>query len=178
MKTTIDIDVGPILEETIDEFIGEIEVAIDNIRKYQPTETHHCEPVDIRDLLNGEHAIALIWDTEQVRSHYPHLSEEQAWEILQQCERDYKGEEGLTWDDIAETVAELHPDPDGFLMPERIARCEKAFEQYTDCDDANLTDLLADLMHWAKRKGHCFGDALDTARMHFDHETPAGSEEA
>jgi len=132
-----------------------------------------CE-LDIRDLLDPLHAIALIWDTGMVRSTYPHLTEGQAWEILQECERNYKGEEGLTWDDIAEAVAGLHPDPDDFLMPERIARCEKALDPYSDSDEAtNLTDLLADLMHWSKRKGHAFERALNSARMHFDHETPA-----
>ena len=38
-------------------------------------------------------------------------------------------------------------------MPERIARSEKALEPYTDADDANLRDLLADLMHWSQAQG-------------------------
>ncbi|MBX6315529.1 MAG: hypothetical protein IRY99_21845 [Isosphaeraceae bacterium] len=138
-------------------------------------ETGHLpdeQEFDLHDLLDEEHAIALIWDTGMLLSHYPHLSEEHAWDVLKECERDYSAEHGLTWDDIAEVIAERYPDPDGFLMPERIVRCEKALEPYADSDDANLTDLLADLMHWSHRKGQSFDEALSTARVHFDHETP------
>src|SRR6516165_6352445 len=69
------------------------------------------QEIDVHDLLADQHAIALIWDTEQLRNHYPHLTEDQAWEVLQHCERGYKGEEGLTWDDIAKVVQDLHPEP-------------------------------------------------------------------
>lgn len=34
-----------------------------------------------------------------------------------------------------------------------------------------LTDLLADLMHWAQANGQDFQSALDDARMHFDEES-------
>jgi hypothetical protein len=68
------------------------------------------QEIDVHDLLADQHAIALIWDTQQLRNRYPHLTEEQAWEVLQECERNYKGEEGLTWDDIAKVVQELHPE--------------------------------------------------------------------
>lgn len=128
--------------------------------------------LDLHQLLSEEHAIALIWDTGMLLSHYPHLTDDQAWDVLQECERNYSTEHGLTWDEVTEVIAERYPDPDDFLMPERIARCEKALEPYADSDDANLTDLLADLMHWSRRKGHAFEQALETARMHFDHETP------
>jgi hypothetical protein len=148
----------------------EASVDVDNLFETGHLTDEH--ELDLHDLLDQQHAIALIWETDMVMSTYPHLAEDQAWEILQECERNYTGEHGLTWDDIAEVVAERFPDPDDFLMPERIMRCEKALEPYTDSDDANLTDLLADLMHWSKRKGHPFEQALDTARMHLIHETP------
>jgi hypothetical protein len=131
------------------------------------------QELDLHDLLAEEHAIALIWDTGMLLSHYPHLSEEQAWDVLQECERNYNAEHGLTWDDVTEVISERYPDPEDFLMPERIARCEKALEPYTDSDEVNLTDLLADLMHWSRRRGHAFGQALETARTHFEHEGPA-----
>jgi hypothetical protein len=126
--------------------------------------------IDLRDLLDEQRAIALIWDADMVRSTYPHLTEDDAWQVLQVCEQCYSAENGLTWEDIGQVVAEHFPDPDGFLMPERIARCEKAFAPYADTDEANLRDLLADLMHWSKRKGQSFDDALEMARSHFHHE--------
>ena len=54
---------------------------------------------------------------------------------------------------------------------QRAARCEQAIAAYSD-DDAytNLVDFLADAMHFCHILGHSFGDALDTARMHFDAE--------
>jgi len=33
-----------------------------------------------------------------------------------------------------------------------------------------VTDLLTDLMHWAKLTGRDFEHSLDTARMHFSEE--------
>lgn len=149
----------------------EASVDVDNLFETAHLPDEH--ELDLHELLDEEHAIALIWDTGMLLAHYPHLSEEQAWEVLQECERNYSGEHGLTWDDITEVITERYPDPDGFLMPERIARCEKALVPYTDSDEANLIDLLADLMHWSRRKGQPFEQALETARMHFDHEAPA-----
>jgi hypothetical protein len=149
MKTTFDIELGELFDDAMDNILGEFEEAIENIRKYRPHDIVHTVDVDIHELLENEHAIALIWDTDQLINNYPHLTEDQAWETLKECERNYKAEEGLTWDDIAETVAKLYPDPDRHLMPERIARCEKALQEYSDSDEiANITDLLADLMHW------------------------------
>ncbi len=40
----------------------------------------------------------------------------------------------------------------------------------TEAEDA-LGDLLADLMHWADRKGYDFDAALDRARFHYEAET-------
>jgi len=128
--------------------------------------------IDLRDVLDEQYAIALIWDADQVLSHYPHLTKEQAFAVLKQCERNYKGEEGLTWDDIGDTVARMFPDPDGFLSPDRVLRVEKALHDYTDSDEvANLTDLLADAMHWCRHRGQSFERLLGTAQMHYSCET-------
>jgi hypothetical protein len=131
-----------------------------------------CE-LDLHELLDEQYAIALIWDADQILSHYPHLTREQAFAVLKECEGTYDAEHGLTWDDVGDTVARLYPDPDGFLVPDRVLRVEKALGEYTDSDEAaNLTDLLADAMHWCRHKGLSFAQALGTATMHFHHETP------
>jgi hypothetical protein len=148
----------------------EASVDVDNLFEtaFIPDE---CD-LDIRDVLDEHHAIALIWDADQVLSHYPHLTKEQSFEVLRECERTYDAEHGLTWDDIGDAVARLYPDPDGFLVPDRVLRVEKALQDYTDSDEAaNLVDLLADAMHWCRHKREPFERLLDTARMHYESES-------
>jgi hypothetical protein len=54
---------------------------------------------------------------------------------------------------------------------ERAIRCQQAITAYPDDDTyTNLVDFLADAMHYCHLHGHCFLDALDTARIHFDAE--------
>jgi hypothetical protein len=68
----------------------------------------------------------------------------------------------------------LPPDPDGMNF-DRASWADKAisaFQHATGTDrDAALTDLLADLMHWADRAGYGFREALDRARSHYEAET-------
>jgi len=53
----------------------------------------------------------------------------------------------------------------------RSARCGKTIAANSDDDSfTNLTDFLADAMHWCHINKRCFDDALDTALMHFDAE--------
>ena len=88
----------------------EASVDVDNL-----FETAHIpdEPdIDLHDLLDEQRAIALLWDAVMVRSTYPHLTEDDAWQVLQECERTYSAEHGLAWDDVGAVVAELFPDPD------------------------------------------------------------------
>jgi hypothetical protein len=71
-------------------------------------------------------------------------------------------------------TSELPPDPDG-MNGDRSAWAGVAlalFRQVTGTEDADaLGDLLADLMHWADRKGYDFEAALDRARFHYEAET-------
>jgi hypothetical protein len=53
--------------------------------------------VDIHDLLARRRQIAAIWSIEDVQSIRPDLSEEQAWEVLQQVDRNKDAELGITW---------------------------------------------------------------------------------
>ena len=73
-------------------------------------------------------------------------------------------------------MKKLPPDPDGM----NIARIEwagmalAAFQDVCRTDDEDaLTDLLADLMHWADRNGGKFGRAMRLARQHYIEETRA-----
>jgi hypothetical protein len=68
----------------------------------------------------------------------------------------------------------LPPDPDG-MNDDRSNWAGSAlamFMQITGTEEADaLGDLLADLMHWADRKGYDFDAALECARTHYHAET-------
>jgi hypothetical protein len=58
----------------------------------------HAESgADIHELLANHRQIAAIWGIEDVQSIRPDLSEEQAWEVLQQVDRHKDTELGVTW---------------------------------------------------------------------------------
>ena len=67
------------------------------------------EPVDIdcqvHALLAKQHKIAIIWCIEDVRGLRPDLSDEQAWEVLQQVEDIHDAEYGVSWTTL-ETIAD------------------------------------------------------------------------
>lgn len=68
----------------------------------------------------------------------------------------------------------LPPDPDGMNF-DRSSWADRAISAFrdasgTDMEDA-LSDLLADLMHWADRTNYDFEAALDRARGHYGAET-------
>ena len=55
---------------------------------------------------------------------------------------------------------------------ERLALFSKAIACYPDFNPAtNLVDLLADAMHWSAANGIGFDEAMNTATLHFNHET-------
>lgn len=133
------------------------------------------QEIDVHDLLAEQHAIALIWDSEQVRNHYPHLTEEQAWDVLQECERHYKGEEGLNWDDIAETVMRLHPEPPARQWQGRIDVC------ITDTDGYGMGEVINRLREMAQLLAKDMPDVeadVDpgSVQLHESAETPANRE--
>jgi hypothetical protein len=68
----------------------------------------------------------------------------------------------------------LPPDPDN-MNDSRGGWAGAALSTFmketgTDQEDA-ITDLLADLMHWADRNGCDFHAALERARLHYEAET-------
>jgi hypothetical protein len=71
------------------------------------------------------------------------------------------------------TKANLPPDPEG-MNDDRAAWAEHAMAAFqvatgTDDEDA-LSDLLADLMHWADRAKYDFDAALIRGRDHYEAE--------
>jgi hypothetical protein len=148
--------------------LSDVRMGIDDLFETNNIPEEH--ELDLYELLDDQHAIALIWTTEQVRNHHGHLTEEQAWAVLKECERNYKGEEGLTWDDITEVVTELYPDP-ADLPVDRATRCHKVLETYTDFDTrTNLVDFLTDARHWCDRNDENFSELNHRAYEHYLEE--------
>jgi hypothetical protein len=87
MTYSIDIELNDPLEAAIDDIIGEVEEAIENIRKCHDSRLMHQVDVDIDELLAEHHAIGIIWDIQHIKDQRSGLSDEQAWEVLQECQR-------------------------------------------------------------------------------------------
>jgi len=75
------------------------------------------EPVDIdcqvHALLAEQKKIAIIWCIEDVQSFRPDLSDEQAWEVLQQVEDIHDAEWGISWQTLETVADDLFPQPAG-----------------------------------------------------------------
>jgi hypothetical protein len=55
----------------------------------------------IRKLLEPRREIAIIWGVGNVKEIRPDLTDDQAWDILQQCYYQHNHEDGITYDIIA-----------------------------------------------------------------------------
>lgn len=64
------------------------------------------DEINVHDLLARRKQVAVIWDVEDVQAVRPDLTDEQAWQVLQQTERQHDATLGVTWDTL-ETTAEM-----------------------------------------------------------------------
>ena len=73
------------------------------------------EPVDInlhvRKLLAKHRSIAAIWCIEDVKGVRPHLTDDQAWEVLQQVDDNHDAEWGICWTTLETVADDMFPDP-------------------------------------------------------------------
>jgi hypothetical protein len=69
--------------------------------------SHVIEDIDIYvfRLLARHRKIAAIWSIEDVNTIRPDLTDDQAWELLQQVESSHDAENGITWTTL-ETIAD------------------------------------------------------------------------
>lgn len=72
--------------------------------------------ITLSKLLTKHHLIAHLWGVEDVQIVHDDLSDDQAWLVLQECDRDLDSECGLTWDHIDEVAARLFPLSEGNLQ--------------------------------------------------------------
>ena len=131
--------------------------------------------IDLHAALQENHQIAHIWNVADVKSVRPHLSDEDAWEVLQAVESQLDSEHGITWTTIRDAADDLFP----AQRKERSAKMAQLIADYDPHGDEreNLVDLLADSMHWCEGFGEPFDEFCDSARMHFDAERKSAKKE-
>lgn len=56
--------------------------------------------LDIHAILAERHQIAVIWSVEDVQEVRPDLSDEQAWQVLQNADRRHDATIGINWDTL------------------------------------------------------------------------------
>jgi hypothetical protein len=66
----------------------------------------------IRELLAKHRSIAAIWSIEDVQGVRPHLTEEQAWEVLEQVGDIHDAEWGINYTTLETVADDLYPEPD------------------------------------------------------------------
>jgi hypothetical protein len=74
------------------------------------------EPADIdlyvHNLLAKHHKIAVIWCVEDVKQRRPDLTDEQAFEVLEQVGRKHDAQWGISWTTLETVADDLFPEPD------------------------------------------------------------------
>lgn len=68
--------------------------------------------IDIHDLLAQRRQIAVIWSVEDVQGVREELSDDQAWEVLLQCQRVHDCNHGFTWELIGAVADSMFPTPE------------------------------------------------------------------
>lgn len=73
------------------------------------------EPVDVNfhveQLLAKHRSIAAIWCIDDVKGVRPDLTDDQAWEVLEQVGRKHDAEWGINWTTLETTADDLFPKP-------------------------------------------------------------------
>src|SRR5271170_6965619 len=105
LKITLD----EIAEEAIDQIAGEIEEAVENIRKYHGGAVTHTEDVDIDELLSEHGAAAVIWTADGVQKIVPHLNDAQALSVIRECFRIFHPDETANREMIFQAAERLFP---------------------------------------------------------------------
>jgi hypothetical protein len=128
MTYVIEIELAEVVGPDLKKLTSEIETAI----------LRHRETVDIDDLLEISQAIAIVWDISHVLDQRPDLTDDQAWEVLIECQS--------SWDRLNDPMLETIRHVAGNLFPVRSGKAVllKELEQIKKRIDALPDDELAD----------------------------------
>ena len=66
----------------------------------------------VHELLAKHHSIAAIWHTDDVKGIRPHLTDDQAWEVLEQVGDKHDAEYGISWTTLEVTADDMFPNPE------------------------------------------------------------------
>lgn len=72
-----------------------------------PTDCLH--EVDFHKMLRQRQQIAIVWSIEDVWEVRPDLDEDQAWQVLQQCQTWHDASCGINWETIGEMADSMFP---------------------------------------------------------------------
>ncbi len=116
--------------------------------------------------------IATLWTTRDVQFYRPELTDEQAWQVLQQCQAKDPGGYKMSFRFINRIANKLF----GSKAKSRAKKCEEFLTTYgahpnNTCDtEKALVDLLADAMHWCRKNRLDFHELLHLAQTHYYSE--------
>ena len=155
-------------DERIDAVIGEIEEAVENIRKYHGGDAKHIEDVDIDELLAVHGSAAVIWTADDIREVVPHLDETRSPSRHRRVFPHFlTRRDSQPRDDPSDRPAALPL----LTRKERSQRADKAIHGYASGDAReNLVDFLADAIHWCDDLGEPFDEFYQTAKVHHSEE--------
>jgi hypothetical protein len=71
---------------------------------------HQGTEIDLHELLATDRKIAVVWCIEDVQEVRPDLTDEQAWEVLQQVKHTHDCNYGITWDTLEIIAQNLYGD--------------------------------------------------------------------
>lgn len=129
MNYPLDIELNDPLEAAIDDIIGEVEEAIENIPRYREPRLMHQVDVDIDELLADHFAIGIIWDVHHVMDQRPDLNHEQAWKVMQQCQDAWERLNDPMLETIRQQAEDLFPKLKGKAgLRAQLARIERRIE--------------------------------------------------
>ena len=168
MTYELDIELNEPLEAAIGDLIGEVEEAIENIRKYREPCLMHTVDVDIGELLAEHQAIGIVWDIQHVKDQRPDLSDNQAWDVLHECQGCWDRLNDPMLETIRQVAENIYPKK-RTPRPTKVAEFIASYEPNGD-ERENLVDLLTDAMHWCEAFGEPFDEFCGTARIHFAEE--------
>jgi len=72
-------------------------------------DSNNLDKIDVGELLRQRRQIAHIWSTEDIREVRPDLNDDEAWVVLQECDRRLDSDTGLSWELIGDTAHDLFP---------------------------------------------------------------------
>jgi len=73
--------------------------------------TPGSDPVDAHEFLAKHRMIGVVWCIEDVQAVRPDLTDDQAWEVLQEVERKHDANWGICWITLEVVANHLFPQP-------------------------------------------------------------------